>query len=334
MASRTKLGVISLSGAALLVVAACSRMPTIPNPLELVSGPAAIHVEVPPRPAATPILRSGQPISLLVSDYADARPTAPARRIGDIRATVANMHGSELTLDRDIAAVVSAAVRNQLQADGFRLVGSPGDGHDFTVSGETRALVLNIAGRDELNIVTQTTLRSGKTGEVLWAGIVTEKSDRFAGVNGNTRASITEYLGEGLAELAAKTSASIREGLAKSYPHTIVASQRREISAVPGVTIVQAPADRESAVAGTATAENPRSVAATSTGTGHFSVATIPSRAKVYVDDVYYGMSPLKIALAAGVHRFTFKLDGYKAATEKVSVRQGETTELEVKFEK
>ena len=31
---------------------------------------------------------------------------------------------------------------------------------------------------------------------------------------------------------------------------------------------------------------------------------------------------------------FHFKLDGYKTVTEKVSIRRGETTELEVKFEK
>ncbi|MBI4754428.1 MAG: PEGA domain-containing protein [Betaproteobacteria bacterium] len=320
-------------GAASLVVAGCSGMPSMPNPMALVGGSSALHAEVPVRPAATPLSRAGQPIVLRVADYTDARPNAPSRKIGDIRATVANMHGTELALDQDIPAVLGTAVRSQLSADGFRLVSRAGEAHDFEVGGVVKTLQLNIAERDALAVATEVTVRSGKTGEVLWSGLVTEKSDRFAGVNGNTRASITEYLGEGLAEVAVKTSASIAEGLAKSYPRSVSATAPRNVSAVPGVTVLQAPASRESpaATAGVAAVAEraPGSAAA-----GHFSVTTSPSRAKVYLDDVYYGLTPLKISLDPGVHRFTFKLDGHKTATEKVSVRPGETTELELKFER
>jgi hypothetical protein len=63
-------------------------------------------------------------------------------------------------------------------------------------------------------------------------------------------------------------------------------------------------------------------------------VSTVPSKAKVYGDDVYYGTSPLKLELDPGVTVFHFKLDGYKTVTQKVSIRRGATTELEVKFEK
>ena len=52
---------------------------------------------------------------------------------------------------------------------------------------------------------------------------------------------------------------------------------------------------------------------------GIFSVTTVPSKAKVYGDDVYYGTSPLKLELDPGVTVFHFKLDGYKTATQKVS---------------
>lgn len=321
-------------GVASLVVAGCSGMPSIPNPMELVGGSSTVHAEVPVRPAATPLSRAGQPVVLRVADYTDARPRSPSRKIGDIRATVANMHGTELALDQDVPAVVGAAVRSQLGADGFRLVGRAGEAHDFEVGGVVKTLELNIADRDALSIATEVTLRSGKTGELLWSGLVTEKSDRFAGVNGNTRASITEYLGDGLAAVAVKTSASIAEGLAKSYPRSISAIAPRNVSAVPGVTVLQAPASRESPAASPAVAQPPQGSAAVGAAVGHFSVSTIPPRAKVYLDDVYFGMSPLKISLDPGVHRFTFKLDGHRTATEKVSVRPGETTELELKFER
>ena len=54
----------------------------------------------------------------------------------------------------------------------------------------------------------------------------------------------------------------------------------------------------------------------------------------MYKRQVYYGTSPLKLELDPGVTVFHFKLDGYKTVTQKVSIRRGETTELEVKLEK
>ena len=75
-------------------------------------------------------------------------------------------------------------------------------------------------------------------------------------------------------------------------------------------------------------------IAAAPSAKGIFSVTTVPSKAKVYGDDVYYGTSPLKLELDPGVTLFRFKLEGYKTVTQKVSIRRGETAELEVKLEK
>ena len=51
-------------------------------------------------------------------------------------------------------------------------------------------------------------------------------------------------------------------------------------------------------------------------------------------DDIYYGTSPLRLEFDPGVKLFHFELTGYKTVAEKVSIRSGETTELEVDFEK
>jgi hypothetical protein len=55
-----------------------------------------------------------------------------------------------------------------------------------------------------------------------------------------------------------------------------------------------------------------------------------PSRAKVYLDGVYYGMTPLRAETEPGVHSVEVKLEGYKSASEKVSVRRSDDTELEL----
>jgi hypothetical protein len=69
-------------------------------------------------------------------------------------------------------------------------------------------------------------------------------------------------------------------------------------------------------------------------GYGYFAVISMPTRVKVYSDDVYYGLTPLKVMVPVGVMSFEFRFDGYKTQHEKISVRAGETTELELKLKK
>lgn len=327
--------------AGLLVVVGCSRMPTIsiPNPLDAVVGPSMLSVEVKPGPAAIPLLRNGQTLSLSVAEFTDARPAPRGRKIGDIKATVTNMHGSEMALDRDVTSVLSGAARGQFAADGFRLVGID-EPADFRLSGVVKAFSLTVAGRDERVIVAEATVREGKSGDVVWSGVVTEKDDRYAGVTGNSRGTLIEFLGEGVAAFAAKMSAATRDSLVKSYPRSIAAIQSRSISTIPGVTTLHAPATRDDPVAAApvpappaaagAPAAGPAAPAAAGPAVGHVSVQGSQARVKVYVDDVYYGVTPIKLELPAGVAQLGFKLDGYKSAAEKVAVRRGEVTELEV----
>jgi hypothetical protein len=329
----------------LLVVAGCSRMPTIsiPNPLDAVVGPSVLAVEVKPGPGAIPLLRNGQTLSLAVADFTDARPAPRGRKIGDIRATVTNMHSSEMALDRDVTSLLSGAARGQLAADGFRLAGSS-EPADFRLSGVVKAFSMTVAGRDERVIVVETTVREGKSGDVVWSGVVTEKDDRYAGVTGNSRGTIIEYLGEGVDAFAAKLSAATRDSLVKSYPRSIAAVQSRSISTIPGVTTLHAPATRDDpaaaapvpapAATAAAPAARPAAPAAAGPAMGYVSLHSSPARVKVYVDDVYYGVTPIKLELPAGVAQLGFKLDGYKSAAEKVAVRRGEVTELEVKLAK
>ena len=68
-------------------------------------------------------------------------------------------------------------------------------------------------------------------------------------------------------------------------------------------------------------------------GLGFLQLSSKPSRAKVYIDEVYYGMTPLRIELPVGVHSVSVRKAAYRSSTEKVSVRKGETTEMEVELQ-
>jgi hypothetical protein len=102
---------------------------------------------------------------------------------------------------------------------------------------------------------------------------------------------------------------------------------------IPGVSVLAAPVQPVGPVPAyvpPAAYAAPAAVVAS----GYLSVTTTPARVKVYVDDVYFGLTPLKLELDAGVHAVKLKADGYKPASEKVSVRKGDTTELEMVLEK
>lgn len=325
-----------------LLGAGCARMPSvsIPNPLDMVSGPSVLKIEATTAPGAIPLLRNGQVLSLAVAEFTDARPAPRDRKIGDIKATVTNMHSSEMALDRDVTDLLSGVARGQLAADGFRLVGAT-EPADFRLGGVVKAFSMTVAGRDERVITVETTVREGKSGDVIWSGVITERDDRYAGVTGNSRGTIIEYLSDGVSAFGSKISAAVRDSLVRSYPRSITTVQSRNLSTIPGVTTLHALTARDDPVpvpatlpAAIAIPARPPAPTTTGTATGYVSVHSNPARAKVYVDDVYYGIAPIKIELSVGIAQLRFTLEGHKPTAEKVAIRRGEITELEVKLDK
>jgi len=55
---------------------------------------------------------------------------------------------------------------------------------------------------------------------------------------------------------------------------------------------------------------------------------------KVYIGDIYFGLSPLSVDIESGVYDVTIRLEGFKEKKEKVSIRKGQKTELEMNMEK
>jgi hypothetical protein len=306
-----------ICAAVLLGVAGCSSMPSF-SPTS-----AALQLDIAPYITPGQIVHPKDPIVLHVTKYADARPVAPSRKIGNINATVFDMLGAELFME-NLSGTVTAAMVNQLGASGFQTVTEDGKvatgSADFEVSGIIREFSMNIGGRDEVSVVVETTLRDVRSDFILWSGTVAEKADRYAGVNGNSRRSITRYLSGALAKVSAKTRDAISMAMLQAYPDRFdQAAAARD--ATPGVTVLVAP-------------PVPASQADRSAMTSQLAITTIPAHAKVYLADVYYGLSPLKVDLVPGIYSINIRLDSFKTATEKVSVRKGETTKLEIRLEK
>jgi hypothetical protein len=307
---------------AVLVLAGCSGMKSISMPsLSLTAAP--LELDLAAQPTAGQGVKGKRPVTVSIANYVDARATPNSEKIGDITAAVNDMLGTELRL-RDVAGTVTTAMENQLRASGYQVVAGSGQAAvaDFVLSGAIREFSLDIGGRDYVAIAVETTLRDARGG-IVWSGLVSERADRFAGVTGNSRASIARYLGAALAKVTGKTRDAIDESVMRALPELF--DQAAPVRpATPGVTVLAArpePAQSRPAV---------QSIGAS----GRLTLATTPSRAKVYLADVYYGLTPLALDLEPGIHTLTLKLDGYPSATEKVSVRKGETTELETRFAK
>lgn len=304
--------------ASALMLAGCAGLPL----LGLTSAPLAIDVAAKIEPGQ--VIQTQRPVVLRIAKYVDARPGVVSGIIGNVNATIFDMHTSKLEV-QDLPGTVTAAILNQFNAIGFQSV--TGDTTaapraDFSLSGVIRKFRMDIGARDEVSIEVETTLTDARDGAVLWSGVVAEKADRFAGVAGNTRNTITRYLSATLGKVLARTREAVSGSIAKTYPDLFIRAAAAG-DATAGVTVLAEPAPR----VGAAQATRPNA-------TGHLQITTIPPRAKVYIADVYYGLSPLKLDLEPGIFTLQLKLEPFKTATEKVSVRKDDTTEIEIRFEK
>lgn len=271
-------------------------------------------------------------VTLRINQYVDQRPVGKPRFLGKIEHRVYGLSGNELILDQDVAVIATSAFRKRFDSEGLRVLeGGDADNALFEVSGVIKELVLNVKNRDEINISIETTLKDVATGKVVWSGLVTEKNDRFAGVSGNSKEDLDAYLNKGLHTVSGKTVEAISASLMAARPELFNLTPGTKV--IKGVDVYVAPP----AALPTPVALPPMpsaSAAQANVSPGVLSVNTNPSRAKVYLDGIYFGLSPLRSEIEPGIHELVVQLTGYKTVTEKVSVRKGDKTEMELSLER
>lgn len=282
--------------------------------------------------------------TLRVNNYVDQRKTDNPRSLGQIDKSnpVSGISGNELIMSQSVATIVTGAIKKHFDEEGFQVMeGSGASSALFEVSGVIKDLTLNIKGRDEISIAIETTLKEVATGKVVWSGLVMEKNDRFAGVAGNTMDDVIAYLNKELRIVTTKTVGAISASLMASQPELFNLTPGTK--PIPGVTVYVAPPAAKAVPAAPAPAYGTQPGAAVpppaytpraSTTAGLLLVNTNPERARVYLDGVYYGLSPLRLEMEPGVHAISVKLEGYRMVTEKVSVRKGDNTEIELNLER
>lgn len=284
--------------------------------------------------------------TLRVAKYVDQRKVDNPRLLGIASLRVRGVDGDQLLLDQDVATVVTTAIKKRFDAEGFQVLegGSAGNAL-FEVSGVIKELTLNVKNRDEITIAIETTLKDLSNGEVVWSGLVMEKHDRFAGVSGNNKDDVVAYFNKELKVATTKTVEAVSASLMASKPELFNLTPGTK--AIPGVTVYVAPTAAKPVPAAApmpsapaygvqpgSAVPSPAYMPHASATAGLLLVNTNPQRAKVYLDGVYYGLSPLRLEMEPGVHAISVKLEGYRMVTEKVSVRRGDNTEMELNLER
>lgn len=280
--------------------------------------------------------------SVRVQKFDDQRKMGNPNKLGVITARVMGMDPGDLVLDQEVSSVATASMRKRFDVEGFQVLeGTAASNALFEISGVIKELTLNVKERDTIVIGIETTVKEVATGKVIWSGLVTEKDSRFAGVSGDSKDDIIAYLNRELRVVSTKTVEAISASLMASRPELFnLTPGTRPIAGVTVYVAPTAPARPAMAVPGSAASNGAAPVAApvfvpsATATTGLLLVNTNPARAKVYLDGVYYGMSPLRLEMAPGFHSISVKLEGYKMVTEKVSVRRGDNTEMELNLER
>ncbi len=259
-------------------------------------------------------------ISIRVAGYVDAREVDSPRRLGNSSTRIVGLTGKDIFSDRDVIETVAASMTKRLGDAGMQVQATDTTGAQFQLSGIVKVLRVDIKNRDSVDIAIESTLTEAASGKVIWSGVVVEKAERFAGTSGNGKKDVADFVRFHLGVVSNKTTESILSVLMGTRPELF--NLAVGIKPVQGVTVF-------SNSAGSAAAPVvPSSPALIENGT--LMVKSTPSHAKVYVDGVYFGLTPLKAEIVTGVHEVSVRLDKHQNASEKVSVRKGENTELEM----
>lgn len=256
-------------------------------------------IQVAYTPGAHPEAAAPEGVSIAVDGFRDKRGVGP-RTVGRATSVVADMTGNDIRLTEDVSALVERAFTEEFSARGVKTA-SPGEA-DFVLSGNIEKFRCDVLSRDEVEIALSTELKDAR-GRVVWSGSKEFSDDRYPGVMGNTRGSIAEYISSSLQVVA---GGLVNEALGEVSP---VAGEPRE--ATSPAPVEAAPSAPEAA-------------------TGAFALTTDPPRAMVYINGVYYGLSPIELSLEPGIHELTVRKRGYSSWSDRVSVREGETTEMEL----
>jgi len=265
-------------------------------------GPIKYAYHAPPRQESPD--KSAEGLSIYIAPVIDRRPDVKfENKIGDIHSTVVDIYRDELFLSRRPALVIEEAFIKEFEGAGFKVISDARGSAEYALKAELLKFQFEIGAKDSAEIVLDIEILNTRNEKKLWSGVVKTSSSRYAGVFGDSRASISRY---------------ISETISKSFRKIIE-------KAGPGIEKM----DRVGEGSGNGSSNGNEGYEGKVLESGRLIVKTLPARAKVYINGVYYGLSPMTLQLKPGIYRLNFKKDGFYEFRERAAVGSGRSTEME-----
>lgn len=247
-----------------------------------------------------PAISLKESFNVAIALYKDERKEGNRKKLGDITSPVFGIDATELIIEKNVSDLVTDAFKEQFQLAGFKAEKGDKAQADILIEGSVKAFSLYIGPKDTIEIEIETTAKDAKNGNILWSGAVTEKGERFAGVMGNTKETVGKYISSSLAKVIKSTMTDIASAIEKTMPKSIEPV-------------------KEEIILGSE---------------GRLSLSSVPPKTQVFIDDVYYGLTPITTDLAPGIYTVNFKMEGFKKVAQKIAVRKGRVTEFAVVLER
>ena len=247
-----------------------------------------------------PAISLKESFNVAIAPYKDERKEGNRKKLGDITSPVFGIDATELIIEKNVFDLVTDAFKEQFQLAGFKAEKEDKAQADILIEGSVKTFSLDIGAKDTIEIEIETTAKDAKNGNILWSGAVTEKNERFAGTMGNSRKTVGKYISSSLAKVIKSTLTDIASAIEKTMPKSIE-------------TV------KEEIILGSK---------------GRLSLSSVPPKTQVFIDDVYYGLTPITTDLAPGIYTVNFKMEGFKKVAQKIAVRTGRVTEFAVVLEK
>jgi len=250
-------------------------------------------------------------ISLYIAPVEDERQdiaSGKGNKIGDIRSTVLDIYGTELVLSRNPAQIIREALIKEFRGAGFEVLSEAQDKADYVLKAKLEKFHLDVTSKDSIAIALFIELLNTHSRKNLWAGQVKSSDSRYAGVSGDSRRSISKYISISMATVLKKALHETEAAIKRDIPAISTAIKNSNEGTTQGREGINAK--------------------------GLLRLTTEPLRAKIYLNNIYYGLSPQNLRLRTGIYDLLIRKDGFIDFREKIAVDKERETEVDEKLHK
>jgi len=249
-------------------------------------------------------------VPILIKPFTDKRAGvtqgADPLEVGSIDSTVQDMYGSRLILSTAPAVLITEGFKKYLTAAGYTVVSPKKATSSFSgiiLSGEIREFSLDIGPRDNIDIQLYAEFRDKDNAAIIWSGLAKEKDSIYAGVFGDSRRMVSKYISGTLSKVFGKIIEKAGSNIEKM--------------------------SRVGEGSGNGSGNGNEGYDGKVRPAGRLIVKTLPARAKVYINGVYYGLTPMTLKLRPGIYNLILKKEGFNKFMEKIALGSGRATEME-----